>query len=689
MTSTQKEAHLQVNVKQEDGESDCSSSWCQETQLNAEIKQEEQETDWTYSMYEDTELKVEVKQEDEEETNSSGFQETQLQVEVKHEDEEKDFSSSWFELSARLFYAKRGTVVVPAHPAISDDEDPEEEEDNMADPDPHPEFFSSTYDLYTPQPGDEGISAKRKRMQPAVEVLEDEEDDDIENNNEDKDQPVPHPMTSTKKRKLAARQTTWKKIDLDNPSLPEYLHFPPDFVGTPFHYFRRYFSPQVISHITYQTNLYASQRDVNTTFTTTEEEMMHFVAILIYMGIAELPSIDDYWAVVTRVPQIANLMSSKRFRLMNRIVHFNDNTQVPGTIDRFFKIRPLFNFLNRAFRSEPQTPKQSVDEIMVAYKDKTTGNLRQYIKNKLDKRGIKLFARASQDGFIHDIVLYQGKTTLEAHDVPITPEQEAMDAPSQIVAALAKTMSTPSISAIFAGNFFTSLELVRYLKDRNCRYTGTASNNRVGMVPLQSIEEMEMKAVPCGTFDYVTSDDGILALRWKDNKIVTVLSTDMGVQPLSSVCFYCSDTKRKEEVSCPAVIKSYSVNMSGIEKSDMLVHLFRTPMKSKRWYMQLFAFAIDVSLTNAWIMYKRDCKALAMDAMSLKNFRIEVFRAASSQKPLVSRPRGASISQGINPLVDVPTPIRGHRSHIPDDCVRFDVSLFHAPVYTSRQTSIK
>jgi len=44
--------------------------------------------------------------------------------------------------------------------------------------------------------------------------------------------------------------------------------------------------------------------------------MTTFVAILLYMGIFELPSIDDYLAPETRVPQVANLMSSKRFRLM-------------------------------------------------------------------------------------------------------------------------------------------------------------------------------------------------------------------------------------------------------------------------------------------------------------------------------------------------------------------------------------
>nr|XP_033952326.1 piggyBac transposable element-derived protein 3-like [Pseudochaenichthys georgianus] len=413
---------------------------------------------------------------------------------------------------------------------------------------------------------------------------------------------------------------------------------------------------------------------------------MTFLSILMYMGISELPSVEDYWAMETRIPQVANLMSSKRFRLLKRVVHFNDNTELPGSIDRFFKIRPLFIFLNSAFRREPQTPKQSVDEVMVAYKGKTAGNLRQYIKTKPDKWGFKLFSRASADGFIHDMVLYQGKTTLEAHGVPLTPEQQAMGATSQIVSVLASTMSSPSTTAIFADNFFTSLELVRYLRDQNCRYTGTAMDNRIGKPPLKSIKEMEKKAVPRGTCDYIMSDDGILAVRWKDNRTVSLLSTDMGVEPMSSVIRYCSETKTKEPVSCPAVIRTYNANMGGIDKSDMLVHLYRTPMKSKRWYMRMFAYAIDVSLTNAWIMYRRDCKALGVNGVPLKSFRIQVFRAASNQWPVKSSSRRSSSSLVESMTVADPQPVRGHRSHTPNVAVRFDPSLFHAPVHANRLT---
>ncbi|KAK4310283.1 hypothetical protein Pmani_018102 [Petrolisthes manimaculis] len=114
--------------------------------------------------------------------------------------------------------------------------------------------------------------------------------------------------------------------------------------------------------------------------------------ILIYIGICKISAVKDYWAMQTRVPQVANIMSSKRFRLMKRTIHLNDNTQISGTFNRFFKVRPIFPFLNTMFRAKLHTQKQSVDEVMVAYKGKTAGNLRQYIKNKPDKWGFKLFA---------------------------------------------------------------------------------------------------------------------------------------------------------------------------------------------------------------------------------------------------------------------------------------------------------
>lgn len=206
---------------------------------------------------------------------------------------------------------------------------------------------------------------------------------------------------------------------------------------------------------------------------------------------------------------------------------------------------------------------------------------------------------------------------------------------------------------------------MRYLKSKNCQYTGTARDSRTGNAPLRPIKQMEKAAAPRGTCSYTTSDDGILIVRWKDNKVVTLMSTDVGVEPRSSAYRYCSDTKRKEQ----ELIKSYNENMGGINKSDMLVHLYHIPLRAKRWYMWLSEYAIDVTHTNALIMYRRDSKALGVnDGLSLKNFRIQVFKTASSSQLMTYGPRRSSapLPGSSNTFAYIPKPIRGHCSHVPD-----------------------
>ena len=114
---------------------------------------------------------------------------------------------------------------------------------------------------------------------------------------------------------------------------------------------------------------------------------------------------------------------------------------------------------------------------------------------------------------------------------------------SKTVLILAKTLENPTQTAIYADNFFTSIGLVEYLqKNIGCQYIRTARENQIGRAPLISSKELGKKAVPRGDYDYCSSN-GILALRWKDNKNVTVLSSDAGVEPVQQVRRYDRNSK--------------------------------------------------------------------------------------------------------------------------------------------------
>ena len=118
-----------------------------------------------------------------------------------------------------------------------------------------------------------------------------------------------------------------KDIDLDSIALDDGFPTPTNVLPS-IDYFWSLFPLEMVDHITHQTNLYARQKSIVSSFVTSKDEIVQFLGILMYMGIGQYPSLDDYWATETRVPQVANVMSSKRFRLLRRTIHFNDSMLV-------------------------------------------------------------------------------------------------------------------------------------------------------------------------------------------------------------------------------------------------------------------------------------------------------------------------------------------------------------------------
>ena len=100
--------------------------------------------------------------------------------------------------------------------------------------------------------------------------------------------------------------------------------------------------------------------------------------------------------------------------------------------------------------------------------------------------------------------------------------------------------------------------------------------------------------------------------------------------------------------------------------------------------MRLFGYSLDLCVCNAWILYKRDCKALGEKPMPLKSFRLEISLFARGVKSL--RPRHTRTSTGLQDT-PMPVPRRGIRASTPTDNLRYDTSKQHLPIFvTTRQT---
>lgn len=112
-------------------------------------------------------------------------------------------------------------------------------------------------------------------------------------------------------------------------------------------YFYIFFSPDIITDITQNTNLYSVQK-TGKSIQVTEDDIKSFLAIEVLMGIVKMPAYTDYWAKRTRYAPVADIMSLKRYEQIRRHIHFVDNIHDDSS-DRYFKIRPVMEKVRQNF----------------------------------------------------------------------------------------------------------------------------------------------------------------------------------------------------------------------------------------------------------------------------------------------------------------------------------------------------
>ncbi|XP_033985780.1 uncharacterized protein LOC117481947 [Trematomus bernacchii] len=75
------------------------------------------------------------------------------------------------------------------------------------------------------------------------------------------------------------------------------------------------------------------------------------------------------------------------------------------------------------------------------------------------------------------------------------------------------------------------------------------------------------------------------------------------------------------EVERPYIVGTYNKYMGGMDLLDSFTAKYKFPMKSRRWYVNIFWHTIILAVINAWLLYKRECKALKMPKQEILNRR--------------------------------------------------------------------
>ena len=117
-----------------------------------------------------------------------------------------------------------------------------------------------------------------------------------------------------------------------------------------------------------------------------------------------------YWSSEAglRLDLIADAMPVNRFEQILSYIHFVGNfSHDPENVDKFSKVRPVFDALKETFRSTVDPEEfQSIDKQMIPYKGRLS--VKQHITKKPKPWGVKVWVRAGSSGYMYRSEAYQG-----------------------------------------------------------------------------------------------------------------------------------------------------------------------------------------------------------------------------------------------------------------------------------------
>ena len=247
--------------------------------------------------------------------------------------------------------------------------------------------------------------------------------------------------------------------------------------------FLQFFTPQLIQHITTETNRYAAtclstsvpRSGQVQDWSTSEEEIRAYLGFCVLMGMTKLPDLYDYWSTTEALHNfaIASRIPRKRFLEIQRYLHFADNASITPRgqegYDRIGKVRTVLDSIRKSFLANFNPHMENaIDEAMVPFKGRSS--LKQYVPLKPVRRGFKIWVRAdSVNGYVCDFSVYTGRE-----------EEVVRDLGAKVVKRLVQPLAGGNYHVYF-DNYFSTVKLFEDLLENGVYACGTFRRDRKGV----------------------------------------------------------------------------------------------------------------------------------------------------------------------------------------------------------------
>ena len=252
----------------------------------------------------------------------------------------------------------------------------------------------------------------------------------------------------------------------------------------------------------------------------------------------------------------------------------------------------------------------SIDETMIKFYGRT--QIKQFVKNKPIRFGIKLWSLCTSFGFLLDFNIYCGKSSQDSSE-----KLQNCTLGTRVVMNLLHLFfrNTPENSlenyhAVF-DNFFTNPDLLVHLKSLGLRATGTVRSNRVYENKIVN-DKLKRVIVPITLNkksergEYSVKHDvnsNINYISVMDSKVVSILSTACGIEPLKCVERYSKEQKKRVSLPFPQTFSLYNKFMGGVDIQDQYCSDLRIKVNKRKWTFHIFKHIIEAAMSNAIIIW--------------------------------------------------------------------------------------
>lgn len=327
-------------------------------------------------------------------------------------------------------------------------------------------------------------------------------------------------------------------------------------------------------------------------------ELKAFIGLLVYTSVfkSNTENIETLFSTDGTGRDIFRaVMNQKRFAFILLCLRFDnpEDRETRREHDPATAISELFQkFVNNCQAVYTPGSNVCVDEMLIGFRGRC--RFKMYMPMKPVKYGLKILCLTdARNNYFYNGYIYCGKNTDGMH---LSEEEKRYSKPTQAVLRLSKPFFDSNRN-VTADNWFSSIELVDILFDKGLTFVGTLKKNK---------REIPKEFLPARRKEVGSSMYGfskrltILSYVPKKNKVVIAVSSMHNT--------ICTD----QETNKPEIIAHYNLTKGGVDALDEKCSVYSCNRRTRRWSMAVFFQMLNISTTNAFILYSCYDQSTAM-----------------------------------------------------------------------------